>query len=290
MKTQIMNKTLQTKGSNTSIISFLVTIGLFAIFMSGCGPAANQTSNTANTTNSASNSAPANTATNTAVNSNTANANANTENSANSPIAAAKPDNCDGPADNEVIIYEHIFSDNGGGKCVKLKVGEYKNAAEMGFANDSMSSIKVGVNVRATVCDNENFGAPCEEFDKTDYDLMDNPKIKNDTASSIKVVEVKAEAKPEAVKALSTGLAGEWTDGKEVLNFTEDKLVARYVNRDTPYNTSPYKVVDGKTVEFKFEDGSAAKAIMTFEDNGNTLVWYRPDNGITFKMKRVNPK
>ena len=289
-KSTKVNEQILSMKTNNHIIKFMVILGLFAVLMSGCGPAANQTSNTANTTNAAANSAPANTATNTSVNSNTANSNANTESSNSSPVAAAKPDNCDGPADNEVIIYEDIFSDNGGGKCVKLKVGEYKNAAAMGFANDSMSSIKVGVNVRATVCDNENFTAPCEEFDKTDYDLMDNPTIKNDTVSSIKVVEVKAEAKPEAVKALSNGLAGEWTDGRELLKFTDDKLVATYVKQDKPYNTSPYKVIDGKTVEFKFENGTAAKAIMTFEDNGNTLVWYRPDNGITFKMKRVNPK
>lgn len=289
-----MKKILRTKNSNNRIIKLMVIFGLFTLFLSGCGPTAAPTNTTANTA-PANNSVPTNTAannsaTNTAANSEVAKANTNTEAANTSPAAPAKPDNCDGPADNEVIVYEDIFSSNGGGKCVKLKPGEYKTAAEMGFANDSMSSIKVGVNVRATVCDNENFTAPCEEFDKTDYNLMDNPTIKNDTASSIKVVEVKAEAKPEAVKALSNGLAGEWTDGREILKFTEDKLEAKYINQAKPYNTSPYKVIDGKTVEFKFETGGAAKAIMTFEDNGNTLVWYRPDIGNTFKMKRVNPK
>lgn len=292
-----MNKTMRMMSSNNRVIKFMVIFGLFTLFLSGCGQPAAPTNTAANTApaNTTVNSAPTNTAannaaTNTATNSEVAKANTNTEAANTSPAAPAKPDNCDGPADNEVIVYEDIFSSNGGGKCVKLKPGEYKTAAEMGFANDSMSSIKVGVNVRATVCDNENFTAPCEEFEKTDYNLMDNPTIKNDTASSIKVVEVKAEAKPEAVKALSNGLAGEWTDGREILKFTEDKLEAKYINQAKPYNTSPYKVIDGKTVEFKFENGSAGKAIMTFEDNGNTLVWYRPDNGLTFKHKRVTPK
>ena len=53
------------------------------------------------------------------------------------------------------------------------------------------------------------------------------------------------------------------------------------------YNKSPYKVVDGKTVEFTDPLGKATKAIMTFEDNGDTLIWYRPDTGRTFKFKRA---
>ncbi|HRH43515.1 MAG TPA: hypothetical protein PKY82_17930 [Pyrinomonadaceae bacterium] len=284
-----MKKTMGTTSSNNRIISFMVILGLFTLFLSGCGQPAAPTNTAANTapTNTAANTAPTNTATNNAA----TNTNTNTEASNAKPITSAPVvDNCAGPGDNEVIVYEHIFSQDGGGKCVKLKPGEYKNAAAIGLADNSMSSIKIGVNVRATVCDGENFAAPCEEFEKTDYDLTNNPTIKNDTVSSIKVVEVKAEAKPEEVKALSNGLAGEWTDGKEILKFTEDNLEGKRVNESKPYNTSPYKVIDGKTVEFKFENGSAAKAIMTFEDNGNTLVWYRPDTGNTFKLKRVNPK
>ncbi len=61
--------------------------------------------------------------------------------------------NCGEPGDNEVIIYEHIFSQAGGGICKKLSVGEYKDAAAMGLADDIMSSIKVGKNVYAEVCD-----------------------------------------------------------------------------------------------------------------------------------------
>ncbi|HRH40655.1 MAG TPA: hypothetical protein PKY82_03350, partial [Pyrinomonadaceae bacterium] len=178
------------------------------------------------------------------------------------------------------------------GKCVKLKPGEYKNAVAIGLDDNIMSSIKVGINVRATVCDGENFVAPCEDINKTDDDLTNNPTIQNDTISSIKVVEVNAnqtpESHPEAIKALSNGLAGEWTDGKEIVKFTETTAEFKWLNQGTPYNTSPYNVVNGKTVEFS--DGRVAlKAIMTFEDNGNTLIWYRPDNGNTFRYKRVKP-
>lgn len=277
------------KSSNNQTIKFMMILGLFTFLLSGCQP----TTSPVNSNMSANSNTPANANTEVAkanTNAEAPKVNTNTENSNTGVAAAPKPDNCPGPGDNEVIVFEHIFSENGGGKCVVLKPGEYKNPAEIGLANDSMSSIKVGVNVRATVCTNDNFGTPCEEFDKTDDDLTNNPTIKNDTASSIKVVEVKAESKPEAVKALANGLAGEWTDGREINKFTEDKVEFKFIKDVKPYNTTPYKVVDGKTVEFTDDRGKANKAVMTFEDNGNTLIWYRPDLGRTFRFKRVNPK
>lgn len=116
------------------------------------------------------------------------------------PIATVTPaptpnaeslEKCGGLGDDEVIIFEHIFSQDGGGRCVKLQVGEYKNAAAMGFDDNIMSSIKVGKNVHAVVCDGENFTGACDAFDKNDDDFRNNPTIKNDIASSIKVVKAK---------------------------------------------------------------------------------------------------
>lgn len=382
-----MKKTLRTISSNNRIISFMVILGLFTLFLSGCGQTAEPAKNTTNTApNTTANTDAANTDTNKVsdvkapvtvyegadftkasdefselgkiitLNKNVKNDTAssvkvasgykvtlyeNTEGtgkqvvidgdteydvagskgwanlskmnftglvsnlkiekkaesstvadtSKTSPMAPAhSADSCDAPADNEVIVYEHVFSQDGGGKCVKLKPGEYANAAAIGLADNIMSSIKVGVNVRATVCDGENFAAPCEDFDKTDDNLTNNATIKNDTVSSIKVIETKAaaaEAKPEEIKALATGIAGEWTDGKEILKFTEDRLDSRWSKNNKPINSTPYKIVDGKTVEFTFNSGAALKAIMTFEDNGGTLIWYRPDMGRTFRFKRV---
>ena len=290
---KIMKNTLRTKSSNNRIVILLMILGLFTLLLSGCQQATDMAKNAANTapTNTAANSAP----TNTAANSETAKANTATQDANTSAAAPPKPDNCDGPGDDEVIVYEHVFYDNGGGKCVKLKPSEYKNATEIGLANDTMSSIKIGVNVRATVCDGENFTAPCEEFEKTDYDLMNNPTIKNDTASSIKVVNVKSdqapEKKPEAIKAFVNTLVGDWIDvnNSYKLIFAEDKMESRRVNDNELTGSTPYKVVDGKTVEFTFPTGGAANAVITFEDNGNILIWYRPDSGQTFKMKRVKP-
>lgn len=98
--------------------------------------------------------------------------------------------NCGNPGANQVIIYEHIFSQDGGGKCIKLEVGEYPNAAKMGLSDNIMSSIKVGKGVTAMVCDGPNFTGACEIFDKDDADLRNNPTIKNDIASSVKVIKI----------------------------------------------------------------------------------------------------
>lgn len=98
--------------------------------------------------------------------------------------------NCGNPKENQVIIYEHIFSQNGGGKCIVLEVGEYPKASQMKLADNIMSSIKVGKGVIAQVCDGENFTGSCEIFDKDDADLRNNPTIKNDIASSVKVIKV----------------------------------------------------------------------------------------------------
>ena len=100
--------------------------------------------------------------------------------------------NCGEPGDNEVIIYEHIFNQDGGGICKKLGVGDYGDASKMGLADNIMSSIKVGKNVYAMVCDGKNFTGACELFDKHDADLRNNPTIKNDIVSSVRVVKAKA--------------------------------------------------------------------------------------------------
>lgn len=177
-----MNKTLRTKSSNNRIISFAVILGLFIISLSGCQQGGEPAkSNTTAASNTTTNSAPTNKAANTST--------ANTD----STTTAATTGTCgEAPGDDEVYIYEHIFSSTNeayrkSGKCVKLTAGEYKDAAAMGLADNMMSSIKVGKNVHAVVCDEANFGGTCMNFDKDDDNFLNNAMLKNDTASSVKV-------------------------------------------------------------------------------------------------------
>ncbi len=95
------------------------------------------------------------------------------------------------PGPDQVAIFEHGGGDKRVGECKILGVGTYANAAAMGFGDNSMSSIKVGKNVIAIICDLPDFKGACEVMDADDGDLRNNPTIKNDTASSLRVEQSK---------------------------------------------------------------------------------------------------
>jgi spore coat protein U-like protein len=80
-----------------------------------------------------------------------------------------------------------LFVDvNYSGQCVIKGVGTYTNPGAIGLPNDSISSIKVGGNVKATLCRDDNYGGGCETFTGDDSDLRGN-SIGNDQVSSAKV-------------------------------------------------------------------------------------------------------
>ncbi len=80
-----------------------------------------------------------------------------------------------------------LFVDsNYGGQCVVKDVGEYSNPSAIGLPNDSTSSIKVGGNVQAILCKDDNYGGGCETFTSDDSNLGDN-SIGDNQVSSVKV-------------------------------------------------------------------------------------------------------
>ena len=80
-----------------------------------------------------------------------------------------------------------LFVNGGfGGQCVVKGIGEYPNPGAIGLPNDAISSIKVGGNVKARLCRDDNFSGACEEFTGDDSDLGNN-SIGNDQVSSAKV-------------------------------------------------------------------------------------------------------
>jgi len=73
-----------------------------------------------------------------------------------------------------------------GGNCVKVPLGMFPNSA--GVGNDTMSSIKVGSEVRATLCRDSAFRGNCQTFDPgTTRANLGNESIGNDTVSSIRI-------------------------------------------------------------------------------------------------------
>ncbi|MBK7707232.1 MAG: M12 family metallopeptidase [Acidobacteria bacterium] len=138
------------------------------------------------------------------------------------------------PGDDEVYIYEHIFSQDKGGKCVKLGVGEYKDAAATGLADNIMSSIRVGKNVHTVVCDKENFDGACMAFDADDDNFTNNATLKNDIASSVKVV------KAEICSATATvAMPIAWT------NKTDKTLRINWVKSDCTEENNSREIKPG---------------------------------------------
>lgn len=179
--------------------------------------------------------------------------------------------NCGEPKDNQVIVFEHIFSQNGGGKCKVLEVGDYSNPTKMGLANDTMSSIKVGKGVTAMVCRDFDFKGPCEVFASNDADLTKNPVIKNDMASSIKVVKARA-CSPSSDKALSL----KW------VNKTGKPIRVNWIGFDCKEQT--YRVIQPNAV---FEENSYVGHIFRVRDDSNNdlgLMVATPDN-LNFEIK-----
>lgn len=154
---------------------------------------------------------------------------------------SAQEQNCGNPADGEVIVFEHTSNHSGGGKCVKLKVGEYKDAAAIGLVDNSMSSIKVGKGVYAVACDGPNLTGACEVFDGHDDDLRNNPTIKNDRVSSIKVVQSKNSqvCSPRSNEKIPI----KWT------NKTNRTLRINWINFDCKEENNPREIKPGEVYD-----------------------------------------
>ena len=91
-----------------------------------------------------------------------------------------------------------LFMDaNYGGVCVLRGVGDYTNPVAIGLPNDSISSVKVGANVKATLCRDDNYGGVCELVTLDDNDLSNN-SVGNDQVSSVKVEPVTGGCNPNA--------------------------------------------------------------------------------------------
>jgi hypothetical protein len=89
----------------------------------------------------------------------------------------------------------------------------------------------------------------------------------------------------EEAKAFKNDLVGKWTDGKETLTITENKIETSVA----PGKTHTYRVVNENTVDAKQDsNGTPWKATMKIEDNGDTLLWYNETQRKNFKYTRVN--
>ncbi|HET8522177.1 MAG TPA: PA14 domain-containing protein, partial [Thermomicrobiales bacterium] len=91
------------------------------------------------------------------------------------------PPSCNPTAD-QVALY---VDPNQSGQCVVKGIGNYPNPSAIGLPNDSVSSIRVGANVKAVLCRNDNYDS-CDWFDH-DVGNLSSYNAWNDQVSSLRV-------------------------------------------------------------------------------------------------------
>jgi hypothetical protein len=99
------------------------------------------------------------------------------------PTAPPPTPTCN-PGVNQIAVFT---STNYRGRCAIRNIGNYASAASFGLPNDSLSSIKVGRNVRALVCRDVNFRGSCYSINGNEPDL-NRRQIRQNQASSIRVI------------------------------------------------------------------------------------------------------
>jgi fibronectin type 3 domain-containing protein len=92
------------------------------------------------------------------------------------------PPSCNPTADQVAFFVDANYS----GTCVVKGIGNYPDSGSMGIPNDSLSSIRVGSNVKLALYVDSNYGGTSEPLTSDDSNLSDNT-IGNDRASSAKV-------------------------------------------------------------------------------------------------------
>jgi hypothetical protein len=87
------------------------------------------------------------------------------------------------PNANQIALF---YDANYKGRCVIRGIGRYSSPRSFGLPDNSISSVIVGRNVRASLCRDSNFRGACESFYSSDANLTNN-QIRNDTVSSVVV-------------------------------------------------------------------------------------------------------
>src|SRR5215469_15972107 len=96
------------------------------------------------------------------------------------------------PGPNEVSF----FKDAGfKGQCVVKEFGDFANSNAIGLPNDSISSVRVGINAQAVVCKDNDFKGDCILLTK-DVSFLNDDQVGNDQISSAKVQQLGTTACP----------------------------------------------------------------------------------------------
>jgi hypothetical protein len=95
-----------------------------------------------------------------------------------------------------IVLFEHA---DYRGDCAVVTPGEYSNPGAMKFWNDAVSSLLLGRNVQAVLCEHDDYSGVCETFAYfNDSDLRDN-EVGGDSVSSLKVEWMPCDPGPNRV-------------------------------------------------------------------------------------------
>ena len=126
---------------------------------------------------------------------------------------------CPDPNADQVVIYQHPEFNPRGGRCSVLEIGSYPNSCTFApVVNDSVSSIKVGTNVRAIVFEHSPFAGKDAVYERGEYPVMEGGVFETGAdgeASSIIVEKF-------AVRPTSTYYIGNSPAGAIVASWTSD--------------------------------------------------------------------
>jgi len=84
---------------------------------------------------------------------------------------------------NQIVLYANTGY---GGACKTLGIGDYPNPSAMGFANDDAESIRIGSNVQAILCRDDNYSGVCVTL-TADTDNLDSTSLGRNQLSSLHV-------------------------------------------------------------------------------------------------------
>lgn len=87
-------------------------------------------------------------------------------------------------ASDEIVLYSNTGYGN---PCKTLGIGDYNNPSAMGFSNDDAESIKVGSDVQAILCLDDNYGGLCTSPITSDTSDLNSTSLGNNQLSSLHV-------------------------------------------------------------------------------------------------------
>jgi hypothetical protein len=88
------------------------------------------------------------------------------------------------PTNDEIVLYANTGY---GVPCKTLGIGDYANSSAMGFPNDDAESIKVGANVQAILCRDDNYAGGCTSPIISDTRDLNSTSLGNNQLSSLHV-------------------------------------------------------------------------------------------------------